>query len=246
LKRFFKICHSKIISSPNTQLIMVLHLKVSFAFVEDSPADKVPFGNLVISKLTTNAGQYPDLPHTLVVLGNANTLLQTKLAEAATGDHSAEAALRAAEKDWDHKFVDTGKYVNYVAKGVEQKIVDAGYKATKAESHPAQIPIALQNFDVEAVKTKGRVEISANAMHEAEAFLYIGVQGMGPADASMVRVGNQVTIDVMGTKITVLVDTHRKAHFDGLNSSQPVMVVGAAVNRAGVGPLTDPMEVTPQ
>jgi hypothetical protein len=225
---------------------MQLQLKVSFAFLDDAPSDKVVGGGLITGKLAANAAQYPDLPWTVLQLTGVNNLLNTKLSEAATGDHSAEAALHAAEKDWDHKFTDTGKYVNYVAKGDEQKIKDAGFKATQSESHPTQVPGALQNFEAEPVKTKGRIHVETKAMHDADAYLYIGVQGMGAANVDMQRVGNQVTFNIMGTKISFLVDTHRKADMDGFTSSQPAMVVGAAVNRAGVGPLSDPAEVTPQ
>jgi hypothetical protein len=231
------------------QFFMILQLKVSFAFLDESPADKGPIGDLIIAKLTANAGDYPDLPWTILQLTAANDLVRTRLAEAATGDHAGEVNLRAAEKDWDHKFSDTGKYVNYVAKGVEAKIVNAGYTATSAESHPTPIPGDIVGFDVDPSKTKGRVNIESKALPHAEAYLYIAMQGgnfPGPGGPEMTRVGNQFTFNFNGARITFLVDTHRKAHIDALISSQPATVVAAAVNRAGVGNMTDPIEVTPQ
>jgi hypothetical protein len=228
---------------------MQLQLKVSFAFLDDSPGDKRTTGDLIISKITANAGDYPDLPWTILELTAANNLLKTTVPAAATGDHSAEADLHGAEKDWDHKFSDTGKYVNYVAKGDESKIVNAGYKATSGESHPTPAPGDLVSFDAQASKTKGRITMESKAMPHADAYLYMAVQGAnfpGPAGIQMERLGNQFTFTVNGAKITLLVDTHRKAQIDALNSSQPATVVAAAVNRAGTGNLSSAVEVTPQ
>jgi hypothetical protein len=223
---------------------MQLKQKVDREFLyHSSPTEKVATGGHITDLLTANEATFPALPFPVATLRSTNTEYLTLIEAAKEGSHSAIAARNAQSKLWVQQYKATADYVDHLANGDAVIITKAGMTPTKAESTPTQAPEQPINAHARPIATPGSIEADVRANKNVDAYLYIAL----PEGLTYETASDGMLIITAGTqKIYVKCDTHASTLMAGLESHKAFNVLVQPVNNAGAGPLTDPMQVTPQ
>ena len=206
-------------------------------------ADKIQKAKVIITGITAQVAKLPNLPIPVTQLTTLNSDLEQKNTAAASGSHSDVAARNTSEKSWIAAFRATANYVNEVADGNKQFILDCGFDATSSESTPKGNTVALANFVAKPLTTSGSVEISNDGQQDADSYLYM----LAPTDTVVQQQGDMLVITMGGKTLYLIPDTHHHTTATGLPSAQKLSAYGVALNLNGTGPVTKTgNDVTPQ
>lgn len=213
--------------------------KVALDFVKMVPSDKTHFGDEVVRGLGSNSSIYTTPNPSLTALQAVNTDLNNKIAEAANGDIVKIAARDQSEATWEAAFRDAAYYVEGIADGSTVKIVSSGFHSTLTEFLPVEKPEAPVML-AKGVSPAGAVHAEAQPLRHVNAFLTIAAT----PGVRIVVTGNQVDLIMDKARVSLIVDTHRKVDFHGLDSLSQYIVQMFAVNTAGMGDGSDPVTVS--
>ena len=220
---------------------MARKAKVSLAFVRYTIPQKLVFGVAVQGGLTDNSTIFTTPDPTVVQLQTATDELDAAAAAAESGDHAKVQLMYQKEADWDDLFRSSAAYVNKVAAGNEATILLSGFKATKTEPEPLQKPGPLANLKVTAGNLPGSINVECAPMKNVRSFVFF--IGQNNNDPGIQIINNQVVIPNYNGLFAFMATAQRKVTFEGLPQRNDVVVVGYAVNTAGAGPLSDPIDV---
>ena len=222
---------------------MTLKLHVNHDFLHLDADAQFSFGEAVVADITTNAGDFPNLPHTVVVLGTANTLLHTtRLAYVANGEGSKGDFINA-EYDWKVKFTHTAVYVDFQANGNQAIIDNSGYKSTAVISSPNQHLGALVDFKSHGnpIFGAGVVISSVDEHPDMRAYLFTLIN----EGATLAVVGNQITVSMGGVVVcSFIVNTKSSANFVGMASLTKMSAQATGFNTAGLGDFSSAISVS--
>lgn len=220
---------------------MAKKAKVSLSFAKYTIPQKVVFGQTVTEGLTANSSIFTTPNPTVLALGGATDDLDDAAAAAASGDHAKVQIMYEKEAIWDNLYRQSAAYVNGIANGNEANILLSGFKSTKTEKTPAQLPGAFENFKVKAGDMPGTLKVECKAMKGVKSYVFIaGYFGNSP---QFQFINGQIVANNFNGFFTMLVTTKRKVVLEGLPSRSDISVVGFAVNAAGSGPLCDPVDM---
>ena len=222
---------------------MVLKYHVSHEFLRLNTEKKLTFGANVASKLTTNIGSFPNLPNTPIVLGAANTLLGSTFQLWKDNGDSAKGNYFNAEYDWKQKFRGVAEYVDVTANGDLAIIDNSGYDHTDGSTTKSKVLPALSNFKAHGNSAVGAgvVKGSVKNFSGLKAYLFI----MAHPDATVTVVGNQVTVTMAGVIVfSFMLNTKSSVNFFGLTSLTKMEAQSAGFNTAGIGALSQSVEVS--
>jgi len=214
----------------------------SLAFIRETPAEKAPFGQSVIDGLTANAITFPNLPVPLTELSANNSALTAAVLAAKSGDHIANANLKAVLKVWNANFRRTARYVSLVANGDEPTIRLANLVPTKSESTPKQKPGATSHLAIGVNGSKGNFTAACPSVSGATSYVFAAVPEGGSASYN----GDMMQLTLGDKTFYVVVATRGKADFTNVPSGDELYISVYAVNSAGCGPATNGQSVIPQ
>lgn len=220
---------------------MATKAKVSLGFIRYTIPQKVVFGQTVTEGLTTNSSVFTTPSPTILALGTATDDLDDAAAAAAGGDHAKVQIMYEKEAAWDNLYRQSAAYVNGIANGNEATILLSGFKSTKTERTPAQLPGAFVNFKAKPGNTPGSIAVECKAMKGVKSYVFI--VGLAGSSGQIQIINGQIVANNFSGMFSLLVSNKRKVVFEGLPSRTDVTVIGYAVNTAGSGPLCDPADV---
>ena len=221
---------------------MTRKLHVSHAFVHEDADKQFAFGEGVVTDITTNLAQFPNLPHTVLVLETANSLLHTThLAYTANGE-SAKGNFINAEYDWKLKFTHTAVYVDFVANGNQAIIDNSGFLSTEDTSTPSQHLGILPNFKSHGNPSAERAVVSSvDDYTNLRAYLFTLIN----VGATLEVVGNQITVSMAGVIVcSFILNSKSAVNFVGMTSLTKMLAQAAGFNTAGVGDFSAAVSVT--
>jgi len=222
---------------------MNIKLHISHQFIHDDADKQFTFGEGVVNAITAHAGEFPNLPHTVVVLGAVNDLLHSTYLTFLANGESAKGNFINAEYDWKLKFTHTAVYADYVANGNQAIIDHSGFVSTASNSTPTQHLGPLVDFKSHgnSVSGAGVVSSSVKGLTGLRAYLFT----MQHKDATMTVVGNQVNITMAGVIVfSFLLNTTASVDFSGMASLTKMMAQAAGFNTAGIGDFSQAVEVS--
>lgn len=220
---------------------MARKAKVSLGFIRYTIPQKVVFGQTVTEGLTENSSIFTTPNPTVLALQGATDNLDDAAAAAAGGDHAKVQLMYEKEALWDEAYRKSAAYVNGIANGNEATILLSGFKSTKTENAPAQLPGVFVNFKAKPGSTPGSITVECKAMKGIKNFVFFIINTNSPVNVQLIN--GQIQFNVLNGFFAFKVSTQRKVIFEGLPPRTDVSVVGYAVNAAGSGPLCDPFEV---
>jgi len=222
---------------------MTLKLHVNHDFLHLDADAQFSFGEAVVADITTNASSFPNLPHTVVVMGAANTLLHTtRLAYVANGE-SSKGDFINAEYDWKVKFTHTAVYVDFQANGSQAIIDKSGYKSTADTSSPNQHLVSPVDF-----KSHGNPQVGNGVVFSAvkelaglRAYLFTLLN----VGATMAVVGNQITISMGAVVVcSFIINNTAAVNFFGMTSLTKMEAQATGFNTAGLGDFSSAVAVS--
>ena len=222
---------------------MLLKLHVSHEFMGEPTDAKILFGSGVAKDLTDNAAAFPLLPHTGVVLGTATDLLKsTYLTYTKNGD-SGKGDYFNAEYDWKTKFTDNANYVDTHANGDLAIIDKSGFKSTSSDSTKSKALSAMSNFKSHGNSPLGTSIVTSSVKKYSGLRAYLFT--LAHKDATVTISGNQITVSMAGVIIfSMILNTKSAANFYALTSLTKMNAQAAGFNTAGIGALTQSVEVS--
>ena len=222
---------------------MQLKIHVSHEFMNEPTDAKVLFGEGVAKDLTDNAAAFPLLPHSGVVIGTANDLLRsTYLIYTKNGD-SGKGNFYNAEYDWKTKFTANANYVDTHADGDLAIINKSGYKPTASDTTKSKALSAMSDFKSHGNSELGPKIISSKVKDFAGLKAYLFT--LAHKDATVILSGNQLTVSMAGEIIfSIILNTRSAANFYGLTSLTKMNASAAGFNTAGIGVLSQTVEVS--
>ena len=206
---------------------------VSFAFINDNtPPQKVAFGNNVIVALTAASASFPNLHLSVKQLTALNNTLENAIGPAMGGDTHAVSVRNAAEDAWDAGFRLTASDVDNQAQGDPAIISLAGFTATTGTRSPKGVP-ADAVFEQKPSPTAGGVHLSLVAQSRI-ATAYVAVAA--PDGASIQFAADNIVITLAtGEKVYVSASTSSDIDITGMAPDVRVTVGARAINSAGAG-----------
>ena len=208
------------------------------------PTDaKILFGAGVVKELGDNASTFPVLPFADTVLGTANELLKTTYLEFVKSGESGKGDFYNAEYSWKTKFLKTAEYVDTLADGDLSIINKSGFKPTVSNTTKSKSLSAMDNFKSHGNSALGAGVATSSVKSYAglKAYLFI----MAHKDAVVTIIGNQVTVSMAGVIIfSFMLNTKSSVNFKGLTSLTKMEAQAAGFNTAGIGALTQAVEVS--
>ena len=222
---------------------MVLKYHVSLEFLQLNTDKKLTFGANLASKLTTNIAEFANLPYTPVALGAANTLLGSTYQLWKNNGDSAKGNYFNAEYDWKLKFKGVAQYVDITANGNLAIIDNSGYVNTDGAATKSKVLAALTNFKAHGNSAVGAgvVKASVDSYAGLRAYLFT----MAHPDAVVTVIGNQITVSMAGVVIfSFMLNSKSSANFTRLTSLTKMEAQAAGFNTAGIGALSQAVEVS--
>lgn len=215
--------------------------KVSLAFVNDNPSDKVSFGNEVIQGLTTYRERFPNPPVPVADLTAVNSDLMNAIAAAATGNIASKKGLEKVIKRWNDFFHNDASYVNGIANGDDELIAESGYKSTRTEPDRTKEPGAADKFEMVPENEPGSFGIRSH-VPGAAAYLFVALP-----DGITAQQDHDMLVFTTedGKKIYLMTDTHPNVHFSNTETGTPLNVQVMGFNLAGNGPLSNTLRARP-
>ena len=222
---------------------MQLKLHVSHEFMGEPTDAKVLFGASVAKDLTDNADAFPLLPHSGVVIGDANDLLQsTYIIYVKSGD-SGKGNFFNAEYDWKTKLTANANYVDTHANGDLAIINKSGYKSTSSDSTKSKSVAALSDLKSHGNSQLGTSIVSSTVKKFSGLRAYIF--SLAHKDATVTVSGNQITVSMAGVIVfSIILNTKAAANFYGLTSLTKMDASAAGFNTAGIGAFSQTVEVS--
>ena len=222
-----------------------LKLHVSHDFAKLNANDAYTFGKSVIGQITANASTFPNLPITLAELGTLTTALHDTYAQYQQYGESKKGAYTDAHNLWKIKFSRTADYVDLIADGDESIINKSGFKPTKSESTPSTKIERLTGLDGEGMRTPGVVHVESGAISVSSNKGYCFI--LAQKDVQIAQNGEQIDIYQDDKFICTIYAGNTKMHdFNGLPSVTKLQLRGFGFNPAGMGLLTDGVDILVQ
>lgn len=222
---------------------MILKYHVSHDFLQLNTEKKLTFGVNVASKLTTNIADFANLPYTPIVMGAANDLLGSTFQLWKNNGDSAKGNYYNAEYDWKLKFKGVAEYVDVTADGNLAIIDNSGYDHTDGSTTKSKVLPALSNFKAHGNSAVGAGVVNSSVKSYAGLRAYLFT--MAHPDAVVTLVGNQVTVTMAGVIVfSFILNTKSFVNFFGLTSLTKMEAQAAGFNTAGIGALSQSVEVS--
>lgn len=222
-----------------------IKIHVSHEFTKLNANDAYTYGKIVISELTAHGASFPNLPITVAALTTANQLLNDSYLAYQQGGDSKKGAYMDAFSSWKIMFNKTADYVDLIADGDEAIINLSGFKLTKSERSPSSKIDRLVNLDAIGIRPSGIVHMSCENVSNAVNKGYLFMLSQKGVDIK--QNGEQVEVLADGKLIlTLYAGTTRMHDFNSLPSMTKLQVHGLGYNAAGMGLLTDAIDVLVQ
>lgn len=219
-----------------------IKIHVSHDFNRLNANDAFTFGKIVIAELTTYAAAFPNLPIPQADLIVTNNALNTTYLAYQQGGDSKKGAYQDAFSTWRIQFSKTADYVDLIADGDEAVINQSGFKSTKSERVPSSKIDRLLNLDAVGIRPSGIVHVTADAIDQAgnKGYLYM----LSDKSLEIKQNGEQIEVIKDGNVIvTIYAGTTKMHDFNNLSSMSKLKVHGLGFNAAGMGLLTDTVDV---
>jgi hypothetical protein len=222
-----------------------IKIHVSHDFTKLSANDAFTFGKIIVAEISNHAATFPNLPYTIVALGAANVALNDSYLAYQQGGDSKKGAYLDAFSIWKLKFSKTADYVDLIADGDEAIINQAGFKLTKSSSTPNPKFERLTNLDAIGIRPSGIVHMSSDNLSNISNKGYLFM--LSQLGVEIKQNGEQLEIYSDGKLIvTLYAGTTRMHDFNNLPSMTKLQVHGLGFNAAGMGLLTDSIDVLVQ
>ncbi len=222
---------------------MQLKLHVSHEFISEPTDAKVLFGDGVAKDLKDNAVDFPLLPHSGVVIEIANDLLKSSYLFYTKNGDSGKGNYYNAEYDWKTKFTANANYVDTLADGDLAIINKSGYKPTASDTTKSKSLSAMTDFKSHGNSQLGPKIVTSKVKNfkGLKAYLFT----LAHKDATVVLSGNQLTVSMAGEIVfSIILNTKSAANFYNLTSLTAMNASAAGFNTAGIGALSQVVEVS--
>jgi hypothetical protein len=162
--------------------------KMIFDFLELSVMDKILFYRKVLAQLRANKDTFMHPDKDLAAVEGLVNTLETKYIAAASGFYAPTVAMHTAEGFADDAFRTLAGYVNRIAQGDESIIQLSGFTLVIQAQTPKQINVKEKGeasqleLKVKNGENPGSVELWANAVEHARAYIWQYVKDMLPAN----------------------------------------------------------------
>ena len=205
--------------------------KVSREFIKFSPLKKTELGEHVISELDAHNPPFTEPNPKIIVLGNANSDLKTKILAALNGDKEAIKERDASEVVLNGLFEKEADYVDGVANGDELIIAQSGFGSTKTDiqrkAKPGQVIIKTVKGDY---TTPGKIDVECNALPGADFYIAFATQ-----QSLDMKTKNSQLLFMSQSQMGFAISTTRKLSIEDLPSGIKYFVAVVAFNTAGLG-----------
>lgn len=162
--------------------------KMIFDFLELPVMDKILFYRKVLAQLRAHKDTFTHPDKDLATVEGLVNTLETKYIAAASGFYAPTIAMHTAEVFADDAFRTLAGYVNRIAKGDDDIIRLSGFTLgihspsfkkvnVKEKADASQLELKVKNGE-----NPGSVELWANAVEHARAYIWQYVQDMLPAN----------------------------------------------------------------
>jgi hypothetical protein len=222
-----------------------IKIHVSHDFNRMNANDAFTFGKIIVAEISNHAATFPNLPIGIMALGAANLALNDTYLAYQQGGDSKKGAFLDAFSAWRIKFNKTADYVDLIADGDEAIINQSGFKFTKAERTPNAKFDRLVNLDAIGIRPSGIVNMACDNIAQTgnKGYLFM----LSQKGVEIKQNGEQIDIVVDGKLIVTLYAGTTKMHdFNNLPPMTKLQVHGLGFNAAGMGLLTDSIDVLVQ